>query len=1758
MQLIDYQIRETLHQGKKFLVYRAGKTGSQASYILKILDKKSVQSARTLQALKNEYHILKRIESEHVVKARDWIDSKDYAILVLEDIQGFPVNDQAEQRPFTFRQFLTAAIQMTRGLCAIHRQNIIHKDINPSNIIYNAQSGRLQIVDFDISSTYDRKVSQLGNPEHLEGTLAYISPEQSGRMNRSVDQRSDLYSLGGTFYELLTGRRPFESHDPLELVHAHLAQMPVAPVNIVETHGRASLQDRASLQIVSDIIMKLLAKNAEDRYQSAEGLLYDLEHLQKSINLTGLQDLSSFTLATRDFSGKLQIPEKLYGREGEIRQLEQAYQRVRHGNKELLLVAGYSGSGKTALVNELRKSLSRDRSFFISGKFDQLQRSIPYSALIQAFSQFCELLLTERRETLEHWKRRFLDVLGDLGKVLTDLIPPLETIVGPQAALPEVGGQEAERRFTYAFQRFLQAIAGEEHPLAIFLDDLQWADPASLKLFQSLLKDQQSRYLLFIGAYRDNEVSPAHPLMMTIQTLREQDVMLETIPVRNLSAAHLREWLSETLKMRDTSDAGKIAELAELIAQKTQGNAFFTIQFLQHLYSHAFLVFDSDSFTWRWELETIEQQAITENVVELLAGKIQTFPQKTQELLQFAACIGSSFMGSLLSVIAEISHEETEHILEKTLREQLIVPEGHERYTFTHDRIHQAAYSLIAEENKGPLHLKIGRLLLKNAQFQEGSTLTPEDSQQLFEIVNHLNLGIELIDDYDEKLRLTTLDLKAGQQARTSAAYAAGAAYLEIARRLLPDDAWDSQYELTLAIHNETIQNCYLRGDFDEMEAGVEIVLATTRNISQRAIAYEYRMLRFIAQNQPHLAAEMLVTICESLAIDFPESFGEMTPQNIELLLELPQMAHPEQQLAIRLFNTGGASALMFGRPDLLPLVTNRMLALTLESGLTPESPFVLSFYGILRLLASDLAGAYRAGEIALEFLDRGLGNDAIKVRAFSIISFYLLGNRQHYKEVCQLMVEYYPLALSVGDFEYASYILSTYLHFLSRTDTEPAAWQEQAENFWQQISQINQPMMLIPIAIERAWNTALLGKTEHPARVALDLESLSQGLPESLQALHHFSAALKQIVLSCLFGEDTTLLEDVRLVENNWAAVGIPIPYYSSDFHFYRPLGYLQLYGSAATEDDRQEYLNKVGESLAFLGQWAEFGPINVLHKYELLQAELARIQGETWKAAELYDSAIEHAHQHEYVNEAALANELAAKFYLDRHREQLAACYFQQAHHCYQRWGAIAKVKDLEERYPKYLRQALASDSDTTSSGATAAALDIHTVLKATHTLSGTVQLKSLLEQMLRIVIENAGAQRGVFLEIRDDALLIQAAGDSQGVSELLAAIPLDDSTRAPLGLLHYVARSKTQQVFDNLSKETNYANDPYVRRRQPKSAVCFPVLRQGDVTALLYLENNAVEGAFTPARLELLTMLSAQIAISLENAELYETLEERVRQRTAELRQAHSELKQTHQALAESHEEITDNINYSARIQQAVLPEAEALRTLFPEHFILLLPHSTVSGDFYWVRELEGKIVVAAVDCTGHGVTGALLSMLGAAFLNEVAPALAAEGRLEADLILNALREKVKSALRQRGAFGEQREGMDLALCILDPSAQRLQFAGAYNPLYLIRDGSLTELKADRMPIGIHRREKPFSTQELSYQSGDMLYLFSDGFQDQHSDEGAGGFGKKRFKQLLLDIHRQDAAQQREALLQALTTWKGARSQTDDVLVMGVRLQ
>ncbi|AFY44032.1 ATP-binding sensor histidine kinase [Nostoc sp. PCC 7107] len=1510
-----YRISEELYNGSRTVVYRGYRETDSLPIVIKLL-KNPYPSLGELLSFRNQYTITKNLNSPLIVQTYSLQAYQNGYALVMEDFGGISLKEWGVKgRGQSLEEFLEIAIALCNTLDILYQNRIIHKDIKPSNILINPETKQVKLIDFSIASLLPRETQTLVNPNVLEGTLAYISPEQTGRMNRGIDYRTDFYSLGVTFYELLTSELPFQSDDAMELVHSHLAKT-------------APLVDKINPQIpaiLSEIVSKLMMKNAEDRYQSALGLKFDLEKCLHQLKETG--EIEDFEIATRDVCDRFIIPDKLYGRETEAETLLQAFERVSLGATEMMLVAGFSGIGKTAVVNEVHKPIVRQRGYFIKGKYDQFNRNIPLSAFVQTFRDLMGQLLSESDTQVAQWKDKILSALGENGQVLIEVIPELEQIIGKQPAAPELSGSAAQNRFNLLFQKFIAVFATAEHPLVMFLDDLQWADSASLKLMQVLLSQREVGYLLTIGAYRDNEVSPTHPLMLTLEEMKKDSATISTLTLAPLNQSHLNHLVADTL----SCSTALAQPLSELIYQKTKGNPFFATQFLKALYQEGYIAYDLQVGHWQCDMVAVRSQSVsegeslslTDNVVEFMALQLQKFPEATQEILKLAACVGAKFDLETLAIVSEKSLTDAATALWKALQEGLILPTSqiykffqdiqqsetedtvNPSYRFLHDRVQQAAYSLIPTDQKQTTHLQMGQLLQ-----QKFSEIDRED--KIFDIVGHLNLGIELIAPPQERQTLAQLNLKAGTKARSATAYTAARVYLQSGLELLSPDCWETQYELTLNLYVAAAEVSYLNGDFEGMEQLALSVLQEARTILDKVKIYEIQIAAHTARNQTLQAIAVGTEALKQLGVQFSTEADEahissalqqieeqLSGREIAELVDLPVMSDPNAQAAIQLLGML-FSPILQAMPGLLPILSATMVSLSLQFGNAPGSTVGYAIHSmVLCAFLGEVKTGYSFGRLAMNLLDK-FNVKEFKSKVLLLFAAWVQHHQESLKATMLTMKDGYTTGIETGDFLNAGYNSLNYLIAKLFAGIELDIWEPEIVDYRAVLVQVKQHsaqtyLDMMQQTVEnlrsaRILSDCLIG-TAYDETVMIPKHHQDNDLTAIAIAYTY------KLMLAYIFGNYTAALDYNAQGKQYLMAVSgmifIPI------FNFYTALTYLALLPTQP-KSEQGEFLSLAQTHQTTLQQWAQNAPMNHLHKWYLVEAEKHRILGNKAEAIEYYDRAIIAAKENHYIQEEALANELAAKFYLDWGKQEIAQVYMMKAYYGYGHWGAKAKIADLERRYPQLLapilqktRTALSvnetvfalgtvtSTSSSSSSSSVSDSLDLAAILKASQSISGEIELEKLLSSLLAIVIENAGADKCVLMLLRDDSLrdtkgehlLINGLIIEGSEPVVLQRLLVEESQDIPLKLIYKVKHNRQTAVLLDVTADPILANDPYIIRQQPQSILCSPILHQGKLLGILYLENKLTTGAFTSDRVELLNLLCAQAAISLENAQLYE---------------------------------------------------------------------------------------------------------------------------------------------------------------------------------------------------------------------------------------------------------------------------------------------
>ncbi|MBD2209082.1 AAA family ATPase [Nostoc linckia FACHB-104] len=1613
--LPGYRITEQIYSGSKTLVYRAIREQDKRTVIIKLM-RNELPTFQEIAQFRNQYTITKNLKISGIVKPLSQETYNNSYALIMEDFGGISLKNwvqsykSAERYCLSLNEFFPIAIAITLTLEELHRSRIIHKDIKTANILIHPSTLEVKVIDFSIATLLSREIQSLRNPNVLEGTLAYISPEQTGRMNRGIDYRTDFYSLGVTFFELLTGQLPFTSTDAMDLVYCHIAKQP----------PKASRTNHKIPPILSDIIDKLIAKNAEDRYQSAYGLRYDLEFCFKQLQDTG--SIASFELGLKDISDRFVIPEKLYGRQAEIATLLAAFERVNKGTTEMILVAGFSGIGKTAVVNEVHKPIVRQQSYFIKGKFDQFQRDIPLSGLVQAFRDLIGQLLLETDVQVQKWRNKILAVLGEQAQVIIDVIPELEYIVGQQSPVAELSGGAVQNRFNLLFQRFVQVFSTKEHPLVMFLDDLQWADTASLKFIQLLMSpnkadnnnsallsvesreniwnpifegevwkveetqtlnsDRTEGGLLIIGAYRDNEVAQAHPLSLTIKEMKNLGVTINQITLSPLNQAHVNRLIADTLHCREE----KAVALSQMVFSKTKGNPFFTNQFLKSLHQDNIINFNFETSTWQYDLETLQTLVLTDDVVEFMALQIGKLPIFTQEVLQLAACIGNEFDLKTLAIVNDKSVVETASKLWSALHEGLILPqtelyklfqEGHTsvdssisptlqqssasnfqtpKYKFIHDRVQQAAYSLIPEDQRKPIHLKIGLLLWSN-------TPDEERDEKIFQLVNQLNIAVELITDSHVREELAQMNLMAGVKALAATAYTAAIKYLKIGIELLPNDRWSSKYTLTLSLYQTAAEAAYLAGEFEQMEQLVDVVLLQAKTLLEKVKVYEIQILAYGARNQALEAVKTGLSFLQLLGVKFPENPSQsdiqlamanltsnLSGKRIEELIDLPEMVEAESLAVMRILS-GLLAAAYAVMPELFPLIVIKQIEISLQNGNAPLSAFAYVTYGLMLCgIIGDIESGYKFGKLALNIVFK-FNPREVKARVMEVFNVLIRHWKEHNREALQPLLETYSTGLETGDLEFASYALYSYSCFSYLIGKELTDLEMELANYSKAIQKINQERAFYYNAIYHQLVLNLLGYVDNPCILVGQAYNENKSIQTHVE-LNDVAGLLylyvSKLHLCYLFRDFSQAVQISRLaeqyLEGGIGQVVFPL------FHFYDSLVQLAVYFDVE-QVEQQKILSKVTSNQEKMQQWAHHAPMNYLHKFYLVEAERYRVTGEYLAAINYYDRAICQAKENEYINEEALAYELAARFYLAWGKEKIAKIYITDSYYAYSRWGAKAKVDDLVTSYPQLLASILQPEkqsqtanekiSTTTqesidhqslhqtligSQTSISDSLDLAAVIKVSQALSGEIDLEKLMSILMQVVMENAGASKSALVLNEGDSgelkvATVSLSSISDSISTFFPSIILESSVDVPVTLINYVKRHREIFVIDDVKKISFLVGDPYIIREKPQSLLCLPIINQAKLLGILYLENNLTTGAFTRDRINVLQLLTTQAAISLENAMLYHNLaqtnhrledynsnlEEKIAERTQELKDKNQNLQQALQQLQQTQTQL-----------------------------------------------------------------------------------------------------------------------------------------------------------------------------------------------------------------------------------------------------------
>jgi PAS domain S-box-containing protein len=1443
-------------------------------------------SLACLKRLEHEYALRADLDATWAAHPIELCRHRNRLALVLED-PGGTVLDRLLGQPLGITEFLRIAISLAGALRQAHARGLIHKDIKPANILVDPANGDVWLTGFGIASRLPRERPNAEPPDEIAGTLAYMAPEQTGRMNRSIDSRSDLYSVGITFYEMLTGTLPFTAADPLEWVHCHIARQPIPPdESAVETP-----------RTLSAIVMKLLAKTAEERYQTATGLEADLRRCLAEWGSGGRID--PFQLGAHDVSDRLLIPERLYGRGPEIETLLACFERVvDHGIPELVLVSGYSGIGKSSVVNELYKVLVQRRGLLASGKFDQYKRDIPYATIAQAFQSLVRSLLSQSEGALGRWRQSLHEALGLNGQLIVNLVPELEFIIGKQPSVAELPSQGAKSRFQMVFRRFLGVFARKEHPLALFLDDMQWLDNATLDFLEHLIAHPEVGHLLLIGAYRDNEVGPSHPLVRTLKAIRDADVRVHEIVLAPLGLGDVGRLIADALHCGPE----RARPLAQLVQEKTGGNPFFAIQFFTTLAEEGLLAFDSVAAAWAWDMDRIDAKDYTDNVVDLMVQRLKRFSITTQNALKHLACLGNKAEVGMLSVVCRQREEAMHAALWEAVRAGLLVHQGNS-YKFLHDRIQQAAYSLLPEERRAQVHLAVGRALL--------ASMTADDlTEQLFEVANQFSRGAALLVDRPEKMDVATLNLRAGRRAKASGAYASARTYFASGIALLDEPEWGSQHELTFCLCLERAECELVIGNFEKAEQLIVESLQRAASKLDQAAAYQLKIRLHEVKGEHPQAIDSALTCLRLFGIDLPAraTFEQVQAEYeavwqtldgrpIASLIDLPPMTDPELQAAMQVLSVLVAPA-SFTDFHSFCLLACRMVNVTLQHGICDASAHGCTLLGsILGPIFHRYGDGYRFAKLACDLVEKhGFTANRAKVyHATGTVAFWT----QPIGAAIDFMRATSRTAIERGDLTFACYgMYQSVTGLLLRNDPLDAVWHESeiALDFAREAKYGDAADI---IGCQRRFIATMQGRTATFSTFSdeqFDEAKFEAQLPADrmrVMVSWYWILKLKARFLSGDYAEALGAAGKVKPL------LSVPTPQIQLlDYFYYAALTVAACYENASA-DEQAGWRDLLTTHQEQLREWAESYPPTFSDKHALVCAEIARLEGRDADAMRLYEQAIQSAGEQGFVQNEGLAHEVAARFYAARGVQSITRTFLLNARHCYLRWGALGKVRQLEQRHP-WLREDYAPSVLSATIDAPVAQLDVGTVVKASQAVSSEIELGRLIETLMRISVEHAGAER---------ALLILFAGNEPRVAaEAMTCdgnieVVLRNSTVTPTELsesvLHTAVRTRESVILDDASARIPFSADEYVRRKRSRSVLCVPLVKQAKLVGALYLENNLTPSAFTSAKLAVLKLLASQAAISLENVRLYDEL----RTENSERRRAEEELRRSEAYLTEA---------------------------------------------------------------------------------------------------------------------------------------------------------------------------------------------------------------------------------------------------------------
>lgn len=1746
----SFELGEKIYESNNSLVFKGILKKSQEPVVVKIL-KEDYPTPSELARYRQEYELMQLVQHPSMVTAHGLEAYENTLALILEDFGGASLDKLYGGRASSPLFVLDLGVRIAQVLGELHDKNLIHKDINPNNIVYNPDKDELKLIDFGIATRLNKQQRDFDDLKEMEGTPSYVPPEQTGRVNRPLDYRCDYYSLGVTLYELLTGTKPFTGRDTIEVIHAHLAAPPEPP------HERTAGIPHA----VSEVILKLLAKDPEDRYKSTHGLIHDLNWCRD--HLKDGKPLVHFQVGRADRPRYFEISRKLYGREKELTFLRAAFEDSARGAANWVLVSGWSGIGKTALVKELYQPITRKHGYFVSGKYDQFKGNIPYAAVGNALRDLVRQLSAIAPDQLSARRERILKELEGNGGFLTDFIPELARLLGDQESKRDLSPEERRNYFNNALRALFRAVCAEGYPLVLFIDDLQWVDSASLALFRDMADDPLLLNFLFIGAYRDNEVEPSAPLLIAFDQIEADGASVRRLHLEGLQKEHVGSMIADSLHMKYS----EVESLTHFVFLKTRGNPFFARHFLRTLEKEGLLKHQDGGYGW--DVDEIEQLEFTDNVVALVIHQLRKLPPQTQAVLRLSACLGNRFDLITLALVEERGMKGVFEDLFPALQEGLLLPLSNMdavgpqpsrielvimQYKFLHDRVQQAAYATIPEAELPSFHHRISRILLDHLS-------EADRDERIYELVDHLNKSGDLVSGDANVLELIELNLKAAMRCISATAYEAASGYLDkglkLLRAKLPkkrklefelliQSIWCAYYQRDFSSANEFREQAKPLAVDDEGVISLRLTAAvqfTTEGLYVQALAEGAEVMQLMGVPIP------MDDTRASIAEEDAKLKRHLADRDIDAILEGPELDPrylPLVQIMDRLM-----PAAFIHDPVLYGWFALKLVNMAWEYGKSRNCAHAFGSYGMVKARQGQYDAAYRYCQLGMRLAEHFEDSAGISRVSNSFCGF--VGHWRHHLKLSRpLGFTGYQAGIRSGDHNYACYNLLWYVQHtyytalplgpLSKKDLQ------EAMAFAKRMGNVMAILYIGPL-----WRTTQILSGRSKLTSLLDTEEAREILAQK-EGRYAKVAAFQTHLLEAQVALYSSRYEDALKVLEPAA----PLKIFAGSGYSSAVFPYI--YGVSLTacrqaiDELTPEQVAALHENRDKLAAWREHCRENADNKYLLLVAEEARLRGQLADAVDAYDQAIQAAEDNGFTQELALTAELAGRFWLQNEKPHLAAHYLRRAHQAYGIWGATPSARRLEDSFPRLFPR---GDKPLTGTGnlrrtysTATGSLDLETFFKASEVLSGALDLEGLVPTMMRLLIENAGAQRGyLIVEDRNDLFVI-ARGDLKTQTSLLEDPPrLRNFDEVSQAIVSYVANVREDVVLGNAAEEGMFTGDAYVRDNNAKSILCSPITTRSELFCIIYLENDLSINTFDDRRLDVLRILTSQMSISLENARLYNKLkvlnvglEQKVIERTHEVRK--------------KNEQILSSLAYAKNIQQAVLPRPENLLSWFEEVLVILEAKDIVSGDFYWCTRVGDHVYAALVDCTGHGVPGAFMSIIGYTLLNQI---VRISGVSDPSEILESLHEEVRIALGQDDQDAHSSDGMELGLCRIDLNSENHLFAGARFNLYVAQD-EIVEYRGTRRSIGgKHPTRKPFTSVPFRLGSGGKLYMFSDGFADQPNRDGKK-FSRRKLIEALSDqvAEGSSMAAQRAELLKTLKTYSQGVPQRDDISVLGLKLR